>query len=780
MTIERMFGSTLVVFRFMKQSIRTPRISGLSSELHSLLDEVGNRNHGRSWAEFVFLGLAVFCWSAATGQIQVDQTLTPEEYVNTVLLGEGVEAFNVTYTGGLSQLGYLTQGEDSFSIASGLVLSSDASENLECSINTCDDCLGEAFADPDLLDIANSVPPMIGQNFTVTSVNDGCVLEFDFVSGGDSISFNYVFGSDEYETWINTQYNDVFAFFLSGPGITGPFDSPAGFPDGAVNIAGVPDTDPILPITISSVNSGTNAVYYEDNQGGTDVCINGYTVPFTAEYAVQCGATYHIKLAIADGSDTALESIVVLEEGSFSSNAFDLVASASVSGNQIFLGDTTVVESCNNAIFKIIRPSATTEDTLNVTISGTATNGVDYETIDPEVIMLVGQYIYDLPLNVNADAEAEAPETVTIEYLYTNLCGDSVLRSATLVIQDFEQTTLDFESPVGICQGEAVLEVNPISGYGPYSYEWSTGTNDTLSVNVVTTNNPGTADVVVTDVCGNEVEATVAYTQPPELNTYIDQLNDPLCAGDSVYLQAGINTGVGPFDYNWSTGGDSQTELVNLNTSSTVILTVTDPCETESVVEWEVEIPVYAPITGDEDDVCLGLQASLGLEGGTGSYSFYTWQYSNFDSNQNPQDSAWVAVDQFLDSLVTFIGPFGNYQSTVQQGTMEVWAVDQCGSDASFMISLIACDTEIPNVFSPNNDTYNDFFRIPGIEGFPNSRIEIFNRWGNMVFQDDDYKGGWDGRMNGNPVAEGTYYYILKRSDGETYHGPISILRKRQ
>ena len=110
--------------------------------------------------------------------------------------------------------------------------------------------------------------PMIGQNFTVTSVNDGCVLEFDFVSGGDSISFNYVFGSDEYETWINTQYNDVFAFFLSGPGITGPFDSPAGFPDGAVNIAGVPDTDPILPITISSVNSGTNAVYYEDNQGG--------------------------------------------------------------------------------------------------------------------------------------------------------------------------------------------------------------------------------------------------------------------------------------------------------------------------------------------------------------------------------------------------------------------------------------------------------------------------------------------------------------------------------
>ena len=111
---------------------------------------------------------------------------------------------------------------------------------------------------------------------------------------------------------------------------------------------------------------------------------------------------------------------------------------------------------------------------------------------------------------------------------------------------------------------------------------------------------------------------------------------------------------------------------------------------------------------------------------------------------------------------------------------MEVWAIDQCGSDASFMISLVACDTEIPNVFSPNNDTYNDFFRIPGIEGFPNSSVEIFNRWGNLVFQDDDYKGGWDGRMNGDPVSDGTYYYVLKRSDGENFYGPLTILRKRQ
>jgi gliding motility-associated-like protein len=349
-----------------------------------------------------------------------------------------------------------------------------------------------------------------------------------------------------------------------------------------------------------------------------------------------------------------------------------------------------------------------------------------------------------------------------------------------LAIHDFEPTILEFESPVGICQGQAILEVNPISGYGPFEFLWNTGAADTLAVNTVFTNDPGSADVVVTDVCGNQVEATIGYTQPPELNAFISQLNEPLCAGDSVYLQSGINTGVGPFEYDWSTGGDAPTELVNFNSSTLVTLTITDPCGTEDVIEFDVEIPVYEPITGAEDDVCIGLQADLSLEGGTGEYTFFAWQYSNYDSDGIPLDSTWVEVNAALDSLVTFIGPFGNYQSTVQQGEMDVWVIDQCGSEAQFTIFLVACDTEIPNVFSPNNDTTNDFFRIPGIEGFPNSGLEVYNRWGNLIFQDNDYKGGWDGNVNGNPVSEGTYYYILKRSDDENFYGPLTIVRQRR
>ena len=731
------------------------------------------------------------CFSIhAWGQIDVNSTFTIEEYVNEILLGEGVEAFNITYTGGASQLGYMTGGEDVFTIGSGLVLSSDAAVNIACEFGTCGDCLGTAFNDPDLLDIANSVPPLINQNFSVSSVNDGCVLEFDFTASGDSISFNYVFGSDEYEAWINTQYNDVFAFFLSGPGIVGEYASPAGFPDGAVNIAGVPDADPPLPITISSVNSGTNSEYYVNNQSENGICILGYTQTFTAEAAVQCGETYHIKLAIADGSDTALESIVVLEEGSFASNSFDLVATASISGNQIFGGDTTVVESCNDAVFIVNRPLADTEDTLEVVISGTATNGVDYETIDPEVIMEVGEFSYEIPLNVIPDAEMEGPETVTIEYTYVNLCGDTVLRSATLIIQDFEPTQLQYENPVGICNGEAILEVETIGGYGPFDFLWSTGATDTLAVNVIETNDPGAAQITVTDVCGNEQTATITYTMPPELVIYGEQTDSPLCPGDATVLEAGISTGVGPFTYDWSSGGDGTTETVNFDASQIVTLTVTDACGIQDSFDVEVEYPVWDPITGNDPEVCLGIQGDLNLTGGVGEadfagnwvgqYEFYTWQYSNYDASGNPQDSAFVLVDNALDSLATFIGPSGNFQAGLTQGDMDIYVIDQCGAEGTFNVSVIACDTEIPNVFSPNGDSMNDFFRIPGIEGFPNSKLEIYNRWGNVIYQSNDYGGGWDGRINNEPVADGTYYYILRRSDGENFHGALTITRQRR
>ena len=216
----------------------------------------------------------------------------------------------------------------------GLILSSGNAQNLFCG-GLAETYAGGTPTDSDLLDIANSVPGLIGQTFAVNSVNDLCVLEFDFDPAGDFVSFNYVFASEEYRdmvlmgrtprihSWLcQHPIQRRFSFFLSGDGITGPYDAPPEFPGQAVNIASVPNSNPALPITISSVNDELNSEYYQGvppDLNGSSLCISGHTVVLTAVYPVVCGETYHIKLAIGDGSDSILDSMVILEEGSFGS-----------------------------------------------------------------------------------------------------------------------------------------------------------------------------------------------------------------------------------------------------------------------------------------------------------------------------------------------------------------------------------------------------------------------------------------------------------------------------
>ena len=81
----------------------------------------------------------------------------------------------------------------------------------------------------------------------------------------------------------------------------------------------------------------------------------------------------------------------------------------------------------------------------------------------------------------------------------------------------------------------------------------------------------------------------------------------------------------------------------------------------------------------------------------------------------------------------------------------------------------------IYNEFSPNGDGQNDRFVIDCIENFPNNSLEIYNRWGNIVYKTNNYQNDWEGESNGRVVIatadqlpEGTYYYILDLGDGST------------
>lgn len=211
------------------------------------------------------------------------------------LLGSGVTISNVTYTGVTGASGYFTGASvlGSGFFNSGIVLTSGAASNLSGSSNTSDEISTSngLAGDSDL----NGLIPGY-------STNDATVLEFDFVSSGTSVYFNYFFGSDEYNEWVDSSFNDVFAFFFDGD-----------------NVALIPGTT--TAVSINNINNGDNAGYYNDNDGNGAYAFeyDGFTDVFTVSIEeLTAGQTYHIKLAIADAGDTALDSGVFLQAGSFS------------------------------------------------------------------------------------------------------------------------------------------------------------------------------------------------------------------------------------------------------------------------------------------------------------------------------------------------------------------------------------------------------------------------------------------------------------------------------
>src|SRR5690606_14499965 len=136
---------------------------------------------------------------------------------------------------------------------------------------------------------------------------DGCALEFDFVPTGDTVKFDYVFGSEEYPGFVCSNVNDIFALLISGPGIVSNTPIPT-----KRNVALVPGTN--TTIMINTINGGNNinnnctdidpnapyTMYYVNNASGTTVVFGGFTTVMTAVAVVNPCDTYRLKFAISN------------------------------------------------------------------------------------------------------------------------------------------------------------------------------------------------------------------------------------------------------------------------------------------------------------------------------------------------------------------------------------------------------------------------------------------------------------------------------------------------
>ena len=267
--------------------------------------------------------VGVVAAQASVTTTSLESGLTAEALV-TGLVGPGVAVSNVTYTGSPLAVGTFTADPSLVGFDAGVILSSGRIADVDGPNDS--EATQTALGGPGDADLNLLVPQ--------SSTMDASVLEFDFVPTESRITFEYVFGSEEYNEFVGSPFNDVFGFFVNG-----------------VNFARLPDD--ATPVAINNVNNDTNPLFYVDNScGGTTGCTldieaDGLTLVLSFTAPVNPGQTNHIKLAIADTQDMILDSWVFIRQGTFA--ATSAAAQAQPSGASKILTTCTLDDIAKGA-----------------------------------------------------------------------------------------------------------------------------------------------------------------------------------------------------------------------------------------------------------------------------------------------------------------------------------------------------------------------------------------------------------------------------------------------
>ncbi|NEN23971.1 gliding motility-associated C-terminal domain-containing protein [Cryomorpha ignava] len=778
----------------------------------------------------------------AHSQVTVDNTLTVQQLVEEYFLGEGIFVSNITFNGlpadsAFIQIG-LYEGNGSSNVIdfeSGLAMvTADAAaqitgEGLVANpVDTDNSGNGYGNDDSDLVTIANPS----GTSF---NVNDAAILEFDFVVVGDSITFKYVFASDEYPSFTCSNYNDAFGFFLSGPDISGPFEN------GAINLALIPGSD--TPVAINTLNSGVssspgnesncaaaNPNWVEDSQyfvsnSGTpfgDVSFPGMTQTLTAAANVIPCETYHIKMAIGDVSDQGFNSGVFLEAGSFELEGdIEVNLSPTIDGAPVTTPgfENVLIPGCSTIDISITKPSCLPADTAFIVYGGTAIQGEDYEFLNQE------DSITFFPPNINAitiqfdilwDGVPDENEVLEIYVIWVNLFGELDTVTASIPFIDPYSISSETEDVVVTCPADQVqIAAQGLDGIEPYYYDWidNLAGEDLTEVMVDVPPDSVYYLVGISDQCAFEViydSVLVTNNIPPPLQATIDGFTQPECTNEPVGLHTSIQDGNGEYTIVWTDGNDNgyfpNENITVQNINSTIVfnpdpigytevlpvyLMVIDTCGTIVTDTIQINYPFFEPLTANftpltdncpEEPVVITSQPEFGA----GDY-FYAWEKTNGE----------FGVGADLNASFIHVVPAGgmnNYTLTVTDFcAREGYSYNYVEGDSGDLFSgglavyedslrVIKLD-KIMNIITPNGDNRNDFFAIEGVEEFEDARLEVYDRWGKLIFETDNYMAGkpqikTDNAFDADGFGDGTYFYIINVESGECVtSGTIEVLR---
>jgi gliding motility-associated-like protein len=753
--------------------------------------------------------------------IQVDSQLyTPQQLIEDVLIDSNcitnVVVTNVVggdFNNTDESYGYFDSAGTSFPFESGIVMSTGRLANVEGPNDSLSDDDAPNWAgDNDLENILN-------ENNTINAT----IIEFEFISIADEVSFRYLFASEEYqENNPNTcRFSDLFGFLIRNVNDT-QYN----------NIALVPDTQ--IPVKVTTVHPdipngcpAENEAYFGSWNGvNTPINFNGQTKVLTATASVIPGETYHVKLVIADEQNYRYDSAVFLEAGSFQLRT-------NLGSDRLLATNSPL---CENETLELF---ATQMGNKSYTWYK---DGVELlgETNDSYIVTDTGIYNVEIELENNCFSYGE----ITIEYT-TN----PIISNTTLVACDEDQdgfTTYNlFDAEQDVTNGDQSLSISNF-----YNTQLDALQETSAILSPTSFQNTSLLQMIYARVenqyrCSSIAEITLDFSNNiltiPPFEVCDDDIIDGITSFNLNDLESLIqpNVPVGAsiqfytsIDDAFSSNNEVNTTFLNtVPYSQTIFVKVLNNSACYAITTVDLNV-LFTPLLLQDENTfyCLNtFPQSIMLEAGilndslnnytyawflnntliantetisineTGTYTVIT-MYSNgcassrdiIVSPSNTATISSISIQEVSDnnSITISVSGEGNYEYALDNNIFQdsnTFTNVSAGFHTVFVNDINGCGVVeelisvlgFPKFFTPNGDSYNNTWKPFGVNAQFNANIDIkiYDRYGKLLKVVSPLGNGWNGTFNGNNLATDDYWYVVSMPDGKEYRGHFALVR---
>lgn len=608
-------------------------------------------------------------------ELEIDAEASPDEIIGSVISGQTlISVVDVDCANG--QVGTFAITDDTdLGMDKGLVLSSGSVQNIAnpAIVQSNGQYGGLQQTDADLEYLSNL--------FNGSETQDACIVTLDVLAASEELTFEYVFGSEEYPVFINGAYNDIFALLVSGPGITGDPNI-----SNQENVSTLPDG---TFIQINSVNHNNNWQYYRDNSLSQNIVYNGLTSDtlgvkksLTAIVPTQACETYKLKFAIADREDNIFDS------GVFISKINTGTPELSVDFQS---GIDYLVESCTNIADQVVISFGNlinNPQTYQIKVEGNAILGTDYLLNMPDsVVFETGTEIFTFPITVLPDTLVEGIDTVEISLIRDFGCGQLVVSTIILEIHDnLTVEVLNVEQDTAILC--ASVDCISLEVTGAQEYAWSPDSlfdDASSAIPMICTDVSQWIYVQGTLGLCNDIDSIFINVIDVEVNILPNVANIDLCEGETLTVLAENN--VNNENLQWNSFFTNFTDPTNPEQvisdqsgigfeSATVTVTVGGCAATDNItVTW---VPFEIPQLINDVTICQNSSVQLAEE----LASFTTTYEWTPDLNLSPSaDVSGPLATPEETTTYTLISTAGSTGNT-------------CADTASVTITVIPADID--------------------------------------------------------------------------------------